>query len=237
MSQKILRKDRSKVRKEGKEAWLLGPLLFRLYGLTKGVRIRNYIRDKVLSLEGGGHYSRTIRRIFSVYHDIEIGMYTNGPCYSLRQLPPGTKIGRYSGTYPTARAFSGNHPMDRKSTHAFFFNPELGYARKESDIERTQLTIGNDVCLYHNSVILPSVRRIGDGAVIGAGAIVTKDVPDFAIVVGNPAKIVKYRFSEEMRRKIKESKWWDKDMRELQEYMEEFAHPLESDENQKNQVR
>ncbi len=237
MSHKTDQKDRSRPRKEGQEVWLLGPLLFRLYGLTKSVRIRSYIRGKVLRFEGGGHYSRTIRRIFSVYHQVEIGMYTNGPCYCLGQLPPGTKIGRFSGTYPTARVFSGNHPMDRKSTHAFFFNSSLGYAGKESDIERTKLIIGNDVCLYHNAVILPSVKRVGDGAVIGAGAVVTKDVPDFAIVVGNPAKIIKYRFSEEMQRKIKASKWWDKDITELQKNMEEFAHPLEDDENKKNPVR
>jgi virginiamycin A acetyltransferase len=229
-------KDRTLSRKEGKEVWLLGTLLFRLYGLTKSVIIRSFIRDMVLRYEGGGHYSRTIRRIFSVYHQVEIGMYTNGPCYCLGQLPPGTKIGRYSGTYPTVRAFSGNHPMDRKSTHAFFFNPSLGYASRNSDIERTKLTIGNDVCLYHNAVILPSVKRIGDGAMVGAGAVVTKDVPDFAIVVGNPAKIMKYRFSEEMQRKIKASKWWDKSITELQKDMEEFAHPLEEGENEKKPV-
>jgi virginiamycin A acetyltransferase len=68
------------------------------------------------------------------------------------------------------------------------------------------LTIGNDVCLYHNAIILPSVKRIGYGAIIGEGAVVTKDVPDFAIVVGNPAKIIKCRFSVEMQRKIKASK-------------------------------
>jgi virginiamycin A acetyltransferase len=237
MSEKTDNKDRLRLRKEGKEARFLGPLLFRLYGLTRSVRIRSYIRDKVLHLEGGGHYSRTIRRIFSVYHQVEIGMYTNGPCYCLGQLPRGTKIGRYSGTYPTVRAFNGNHPMNRKSTHAFFFNPVLGYAKKENDIERTKLIIGNDVCLYHNAVILPTVKRIGDGAVVGAGAVVTKDVPDFAIVVGNPAKIVKYRFSEEMQQKIRASKWWDKSITELQKDMEEFAHSLEDDENKKNPVR
>jgi len=236
MSQKIGPKEHSQRRKEGKEAWLLGPLLFRLYGLTKSVMIRNFIRDTVLCFEGGGHYSRTIRRIFSVYHQVEIGLYTNGPCYCLGQLPPGTKIGRYSGTYPTARVFRGNHPMDRKSTHAFFFNPNLGYTQKDSDIERTKLTIGNDVCLYYNAVILPSVKRIGDGAVIGAGAVVTKDVPDFAVVVGNPAKILKYRFSEQTQLKIKASKWWDKDITELQKEIEEFAHPLENYENKKNPV-
>ena len=237
MSQKHNQRNRPSRRKEGKEAWLIGELLFRLYGLSKRGSWRRWIRDIVLHLEGGGHYSRTIRRIFSVYHQVEIGMYTNGPCYCLGQLPPGAKIGRYSGTYPTARAFSGNHPMDRKSTHAFFFNPDLGYARKESDIERTKLTIGNDVCLYHNAIILPSVKRIGDGAIIGAGAVVTKDVPDFAIVVGNPGKVIRYRFSKETQSKIKASKWWDMDITELCKNMEEFAHLLEDDENKKNTAR
>jgi virginiamycin A acetyltransferase len=56
-------------------------------------------------------------------------------------------------------------------------------------------------------------------------------------VVGNPAKIVKYRFSEEMQQKIRASKWWDKSITELQKDMEEFAHSLEDDENKKNPVR
>lgn len=231
MSQEHSEDNGSRRRKEGKEAWLIGPLLFRLYGLTKRARVRLFIRDTVLRLEGGGHYSRTIRRIFSVYHQVDIGMYTNAPCYCLGQFPPGTKIGRYSGTYPTAVAFTGNHPMDGKSTHAFFFNPTLGYAKPEHDIKRTRLTIGNDVCLYHNAVILPTVSRIGDGAVIGAGAIVTKDVPDFAVVVGNPAKVIRYRFSKETQLKIKASKWWDKSIEELQKDFEQFTRPVEDEED------
>lgn len=227
MSQKYTRENQPQNRKEGKEAWLIGKLLFRLYGLSKRASFRRFIRDIVLRLEGGGHYSRTIRRIFSVYHQVDIGMYTNGPCYCLGQFPPGTKIGRYSGTYPTARAFSANHPMARKATHAFFFNPVLGYAKSDSDITRTNLTIGNDVCVYHNAVILPSVNRIGDGVVIGAGAVVTKDVPDFAVVVGNPAKVMKYRFSRETQLKIKASQWWNKDIEELRENLNEFSHPVE----------
>jgi acetyltransferase-like isoleucine patch superfamily enzyme len=159
-------------------------------------------------------------------------MYTRDPCYYLDQFPAGTKIGRYSGIYPTVRAFSGNHPMNRKSTHAFFFNPDQGYAQAEHDITRGNLTIGNDVCIYHNAIILPTVRRIGDGVVIGAGAIVTKDVPDFAVVIGQPAKVVKYRFSEQTQSKLKESKWWNKDIKELLNNFEEFTRPLE-DENDK----
>ena len=220
-------------RKEGREARLIGALLFRLYGLSKRACLRSLIRDTVLRLEGGGHYSRTIRRIFRVYHRVEIGMYTDVPCYCLGQFRPGTKIGRYSTTFPTAMAFNGNHPMDRISTHAFFFNPSLGYAKPEHDIRRTNLTIGNDVCLYHNAVILPSVSRIGDGAVIGAGAVVTKDVPDFAVVAGNPAKVIKYRFSEQTQRKIKASRWWDKSIEDLRKDFEQFTHPVEDEQDKK----
>jgi acetyltransferase-like isoleucine patch superfamily enzyme len=220
-------------RPEGKKVWLIGELLFRLYGLSTRASIRRCIRSIVLRLEGGGHYSRTIRRIFSVYHQIEIGMYTSVPCQCLEQFRPGTRIGRYSTTFPTAMAFSGNHPMDRVSTHAFFFNPALGYAKAENDIQRTHLTIGHDVCFYHNAVILASVSRIGDGAVIGAGAVVTKDVPDFAVVVGNPAKVMRYRFSKRTQRKIKASRWWDKTIEELQEDFDRFTRPVE-DEDEKD---
>jgi virginiamycin A acetyltransferase len=228
MSQKIRQENQSKNRKEGTEAWLIGKLLFKLYGLSDRRSVRSLIRNIVLRLEGGGHYSHTIRRIFSVYHQVEIGMYTRDPCSYVNQFPPGTKIGRYSGIYPTVKAFSANHPMDRKSTHAFFFNPKLGYAK--SDITRTKLTIGNDVCVYHNAIILPSVNRIGDGAVIGAGAVVTKDVPDFAVVVGNPGKVIKYRFSEQTIRKLKQERWWDRDIKELQKSLDEFLNPLEKEE-------
>ena len=229
MSQKHNRENRPHRRKEGKEAWLIGELLFRLYGLSTRGSWRRWIRDIVLHLEGGGHYSRTIRRISSVYHQVEIGMYTSGPCYSFGHFPPGTKIGRYSGTYEwTVRAFAANHPLDRISTHAIFYNPNLGHAKKEADIKRKGLIIGNDVFVGHNVTIVPSVSRIGDGVVIGAGSVVTKDVPDFAIVVGNPAKVIKYRFSKETQLKIKASKWWDKDIRDLD--LDKFSRPVENGE-------
>jgi virginiamycin A acetyltransferase len=216
--------------KEGKEAPIIGEMLFRLYGLTKLATIHRWIRRNILRLEGGGHFSRTIRRIYSVYHQIDIGMYTSGPCYYPPHLiPAGTKIGRYCGIYEqTVRIFTVNHPLDHISTHAIFYNPRLGYAKKEADIKRRGMIIGNDVFIGHNVTILPGANRIGDGALIGAGSVVTKDVPDFAIVAGNPAKILRYRFSEETRLKIKESKWWEKDIRDLD--LDEFSVPVESGE-------
>lgn len=59
-----------------------------------------------------------------------------------------------------------------------------------------------------NAVILPSCHCIGDGAIIGAGAIITKDVPPYAIIVGNPAKILRYRFSPSQIEYLQSSKYW-----------------------------
>lgn len=71
-----------------------------------------------------------------------------------------------------------------------------------------QTIIGNDVWIGSNAVVMAGLT-IGDGAVIGAGSVVTKDVPPYAIVAGNPAKILRYRFSPEIVQKLIETHWWD----------------------------
>jgi len=209
--------------------------LYRLYAFNKR-RLRNGILRYLERHEGGEMLSPTLRRIFLDYHDIEIGMYSYGGCFNPIRIGAHTKIGRYCSFAGGVWRFNANHPTSCKSMHPYFYSLAFGYVQEEL-ITRSELVIGNDVWVGQNAIILPNVQRIGDGAVIGAGAVVTKDVPDFAIVVGNPAKIIKYRFSEEMQRKIKASKWWDKDITELQKNMEEFAHPLEDDENKKNTAR
>lgn len=70
--------------------------------------------------------------------------------------------------------------------------------------------IGNDVWIDMNAIVMRGVK-IGDGAVIAAGAVVTKDVAPYSIVGGNPAKLIKYRFTEEVIGKLLEIKWWDWD--------------------------
>jgi acetyltransferase-like isoleucine patch superfamily enzyme len=206
---------------------MLSRLLYKLYG-SRRRRLRNFVLDLVTKLEGGEMLSPTLRRIFLEYHDVEIGMYSYGSCFVPMCFGAHTKIGRYCSFAGGVYRFNANHPLDRISTHAIFYNPKVGYAKKEADIKRRGMTIGNDVWVSQNVILLPSVKRIGDGAVIGAGAVVTKDVPDFAIVVGNPAKVIKYRFSKEIQLKIKASKWWDKDIRDLD--LDKFAVPVENGE-------
>ncbi len=77
-------------------------------------------------------------------------------------------------------------------------------------------TIGNDVWIAHNAVVMAGVN-VGHGAVIGRNAVVTKDVDPYQIVVGNPAKVVKTRFTEEQISALLASEWWDYDMLELRQ--------------------
>jgi virginiamycin A acetyltransferase len=202
----------------------LSKLLFRLYAVR---RLRGVIRALATRLEGGQMYSETLRAIFSKYHGIEIGKYSYGGCFDVANIRALTKIGRYCSFAENAYIYNANHPLGVKSTHPFFYNPSLGYVESEQ-IARRHIQIGNDVWVGQNAIILASVTEVGDGAVIGAGAVVTKNVPDFAVVVGNPAKLVKYRFSEDAIRKLKQERWWDKDIDELRLDLNAFLRPCEA---------
>lgn len=84
------------------------------------------------------------------------------------------------------------------------------------------LRIGHGVWVGNGANILAGCKTIGNGAVIGAGAVVTHDVPPYAIVVGNPAKILRYRLTPEQIEKVEASKWWELDKDELNNQMEEL---------------
>jgi acetyltransferase-like isoleucine patch superfamily enzyme len=201
---------------------ILSKLLHKLYA-CKRPRVRRVVRFVAGKLEGGQMISPTLRKIFADYHQIEIGLYSYGSCFNPHAIARFTKIGRYCSFADGVRVFNGNHPVEFKSTHPYFYNPAFGYVETEL-IPRNRLTIGNDVWFGYNSVVLPGVESIGDGAVIGAGAIVTKNIPDFAVVVGNPARVVRYRFPEETQKEIISSQWWKKSMEELQRDLPEFTH-------------
>lgn len=198
--------------REGVES-RIGFLLHYLYGKFRRGSIRRVIFKLLIKLERGGYYSVTLRRIFRDYYQIDIGMYSYG-CFNPDAIDAFTSIGRYCSFAEGVGIFNANHPLTRRSTHPFFYEPALGYVPKEM-IHRRYIEVGHDVWVGRNALITPSVKRIGNGAVIGAGSVVTKDVPDFAVVAGNPARILRYRFSEAVQRDITHSKWWEKSIEEL----------------------
>lgn len=134
------------------------------------------------------------------------------------------EIGKFSSIAPSVKIGFGMHPTNLISTSPLFYTDEniFGYAfQVNKSVEEYRKTIiGNDVWIGLNSIILDGIK-IGDGAIIGAGAVVTKDIPPYAIVGGVPAKIIRYRFDEKKINEVKKSKWWEKDLNEVIRYVEE----------------
>lgn len=107
---------------------------------------------------------------------------------------------------------SANHKMASLSTYTFpLFFEEWGLEKKnvaQAWDQKGDIIIGNDVWIGYEAVILSGVT-IGDGAVIGCRAVVTKDVPPYTIVGGVPAKSIRKRFDEETIKELQKIKWWD----------------------------
>lgn len=185
---------------------LILSFLFKLYG-TRLRFLRKYILKITKKLDGGEFYSEWIRKIYNHYHDITIGKGTYGGIFNLANVNKKTTIGNYCSVAPNVYIYNRNHPKNFISMHPFFYNSELKIIDKDT-VEYEEKIIGNDVWIGQNAIILPSVKRIGNGVVIAAGAVVTKDIPDFAVVAGVPAKIISYRFSKEDASIISNSNWW-----------------------------
>jgi virginiamycin A acetyltransferase len=198
--------------------------LYGLYG-TRSRSVRRMVLHLVPKLEGGELLSGTLRAIFRDFHNVEIGLYSYG-WFSPARIAPHTIIGRYCSIGPGVCILPQNHPLTFKSTHPYFYNPLYGCLKDEVAPVK-KLVIGNDVWIGQNAIILPQVRSIGDGAIIGAGAVVTKDVAEYAVVAGNPARLIKHRFSPEKIARLKEERWWLKSLEELKENLDEFARPYE----------
>ncbi len=201
----------------------LSSLLFFLYRYK---RLRKFCWKCIDVLENGEFYSLTMRKILSQYFQVEVGAYSYGSGMLPGEFPKGVRIGRYVSIAANVKVYLRNHPYKRLSTHPFFYNAVLGYVTKDTITEST-LTIGHDVWIGYGAIITPSCNVINNGAVIAAGAVVTKDVPAYAIVAGNPAKVIKYRFDAQTVAKVEASQWWNQSITELSAYSDDFLQDVE----------
>ena len=141
-------------------------------------------------------------------------------------------IGKFSNIAAMVRIGPTDHPMDRPTMHHFTYrcrafglsdvDDEEFFAKRVSQ----KTFIGHDTWLGHGVIIMPEVS-IGIGAVIGSGALVTKDIGDYEVAVGIPAKTVKRRFPEDIAERLKATAWWDWDYETIKDRLDDFRLPVE----------
>ena len=160
-----------------------------------------------------------MERISLIGPDSTMGKYTslNQDTFIIRAT-----VGAFCAIGARSAINPFNHPTDWFSIHEFQYHPtSYGWVPEYNKINRvlrtpesfTRVTVGNDVWIGNNVNILGA--NIGDGAVVAAGAVVTKDVPPYAIIAGVPAEIKRYRFSEKIIERFLRAKWWELELEQL----------------------
>ena len=142
--------------------------------------IRIYEKALLQLMLRNEHTSEQLRRYFSRNYTIEVGIYSYG-CFDRRRVPPKTRIGRYCSFAKTSRIVDANHPSNAITTHPVLYESRFGLGDLVRPVDADWIVIEDDVWLGHNVTILPGCKKIGRGAIVGAGALVTKDVPSYAI--------------------------------------------------------
>lgn len=172
----------------------------------------------------------------------KIGKYSYGPICKNHELIK--KIGAFSSFGPGVKVVP-NHPLNNISMHGFLYkgmdyeDVRIDYSNYRyrpwymegvqpyMEVEKKKrITIGNDVWLGTN-VIITNYANIGNGVIAGAGAVITKDVPDYAVVVGCPARIIRYRFTEAQISALNQIAWWDWPDDVIRERYTDFSLPVE----------
>ena len=179
--------------------------------LIEKARIRLWRRDQFTSTP--------LRAWFRERHRVDVGLYSYG-CFDQWRMPGPIRIGRYCSIASSVRSAPINHPTDALTTHPALYEKAFGVVAQDIQYD-DPLVIEDDVWIGHNAMILPGCKYIGRGAVIGAGAVVTRDVERYAIVAGNPAKKLRDRFPPDLIAAIEESRWWELDLPDLAKLVRE----------------
>lgn len=192
--------------------------------LTGNVSIGNNVRISNAIISGQisvGNYSKIIDGV-ELYGHIEIGKNTtiNGQNTDLRASVNKITIGNFCSIARNVTFQEYNHDYTKLTTYMVRTNLE-GKSFKEDLISKGDITLGHDVWIGTQCVVL-SGAKIGTGAVIAANSVVTGEIPPYAIAAGSPAKIIKYRFNEEVISNLLKSEWWNKPHSEIIELFNNF---------------
>lgn len=196
-------------------------VLYRILGGAKRWSVAGLCFKLLFRLEGGAYRSGTVRNLLARDYHVHVALHSYGECVVPGAFAPSVVIGRYTSVAQGVRVFTQNHPTGALTTHPYFYERRLGYVEFDRLSDATT-TIGNDVWIGQGVILLPGCRTVGTGAIIGAGAIVCKDVPPYAIVAGNPAKVIKFRFPKATVERLLQSRWWERPASEVMHLVNTF---------------
>lgn len=198
----------------------LFPVVHQIKGAFQNFMLRKKVAKRGVRIDFGvsivdcefGDYANIAYRVQA--SDSYIGKRSSIGRYSkLRRA----RIGDYCSISWDVTIGAAAHTLSNPSTHCFWHMSQFGVVNFDTPIQNEeQVVIGNDVWIGCYAIIMPGVT-ISDGAVIGAGSIVTKDVPPYAIVAGSPARILRYRFDKHDIDYLLQMLWWNWDEIKLKE--------------------
>lgn len=195
---------------------------WRLMNLRRGHSVESWNVGR--SVKVG--YKSVIRKGVEMGADVVLGdySYVSGP----RTYVESARIGKFCSIARQTVIGVGNHDHSLVTTHPFLISPEFGgiVSTRIAEPQRAAPVIGNDVWIGINSIVMRGVT-IGDGAVVAANSVVTRDVPPYAIVGGVPARIIRYRFSPELIAGLQRICWWNWSESKLKERATDFHNPEE----------
>ena len=182
-----------------------------LAALIEKIRLKFWLRDQ--------YRNEKLRAYFRERYRIDVGYYSYG-CFDRWRMTGPIRVGRYCSIANSVRSVPINHPYDAMTTHPALYERKFGVVDEDISWDEV-LVIEDDVWIAHNVVILPGCKHIGRGAIIGAGAIVTRNVAPYSIMVGNPARRLRDRFEPEMIEALEASRWWEMDVRQLRDLVQD----------------
>lgn len=134
------------------------------------------------------------------------------------------RIGNYCQFGPRVAIYGINHPTHRITT---YINRNLFEGRLSPEKTGEPVEVGNDVWVGYGAILLPGVK-IGNGAIIGAGSVVSKDVGSYEVAVGNPARVIKKRFDRELVGLLNQWQWWNLEPEDLKQHETIFFEDIET---------
>lgn len=170
-----------------------------------------------------------LKDCFILASELHIGRNTSlwGPNIDIHSMLNPVRIGSFCSIARNVSLQEYNHRTDRCSS--YFFSSNIFNEGMEQDImSRGPITIGNDVWIA-SQVVIGSGATIGDGAVIGANSLVLGEIPPYAVVAGSPARVLRYRFEEQVVTRLRALKWWEWDDERILRNRELFLEPLTPD--------